>query len=124
MWRLIEAVGNDKAQGEYYLPDVATGAIAEGARGVVIETDAAEVAGVNSRAELAAMQADWQAWRRQAAMDEGATLIAPETNRFDWDTRVRRDVQLAPNISFGHGFSLAHGGRTRAHCPFKGPPSG
>src|SRR3546814_8598051 len=57
MWRLLEAVGNANAQGEYYLPDVATGAIAEGARVVVIETDAAEVAGVNSRAELAAVEA-------------------------------------------------------------------
>src|SRR3546814_20031772 len=66
MGRLGEAVGNANAQGEYYLPDVAAGAIAEGARVVVIETDAAEVAGVNSRAELAAMEADWQAWRRQA----------------------------------------------------------
>src|SRR3546814_19358756 len=65
MWRLLEAVGNDNAQGEYYLPDVATGAIAEGARVVVIETDAAEVAGVNSRAELAPMEADWKAWRSE-----------------------------------------------------------
>ncbi|MEL6237353.1 MAG: NTP transferase domain-containing protein, partial [Pseudomonadota bacterium] len=27
MWPLLESVGNDNAQGEYYLPDVATGAI-------------------------------------------------------------------------------------------------
>src|SRR3546814_7271257 len=103
MWRLIEAVGNDKAQGEYYLPDVATGAIAEGARVVVIETDAAEVAGVNSRAELAAMEADWQAWRRQPAMDEGAPLTAPEPTWFAWDTRLGRDVPIEPNVFFGPG---------------------
>src|SRR3546814_9166597 len=101
MWRLLEAVGNDNAQGEYYLPDVATGAIAEGARVVVIETDAAEVAGVNSRAELAAVEAGWQARRRQAAMDGGVTLIAPETVWFAWDTQLGRDVTIEPNVFFG-----------------------
>jgi bifunctional UDP-N-acetylglucosamine pyrophosphorylase / glucosamine-1-phosphate N-acetyltransferase len=40
MWRLLESVGNDNAAGEYYLPDVATNAMAEGGRVVVIETDA------------------------------------------------------------------------------------
>ncbi len=43
MWPLLEAVGNDNAQGEYYLPDVATGAIARGDTVVVIKTDADEV---------------------------------------------------------------------------------
>src|SRR3546814_13028087 len=61
MWRLLEAVGNDNAQREYYLPDVATGAIAEGARVVVIETDAAAVAGVNSRPDPAGLAGEWQA---------------------------------------------------------------
>ncbi|MBB5706174.1 bifunctional UDP-N-acetylglucosamine pyrophosphorylase/glucosamine-1-phosphate N-acetyltransferase [Sphingopyxis panaciterrulae] len=120
MWRLLEAVGNDNAQGEYYLPDVATGAIAERARVVVIETDAAEVAGVNSRAELAAMEAEWQARRRQAAMDEGATLIAPETVWFAWDTRLGRDVTIEPNVFFGPGVSVADGVRIRAHCHIEG----
>src|SRR3546814_19252757 len=121
MWRLLEAVGNDNAQGEYYLPDVATGAIAEGARVVVIETDAAEVAGVNSRAELAAMEADWQAWRRPAAMDEGATLIAPATIWFAWDTRPGRDVTIEPHLFFCPAVSVSLVVRTLAHCLNTGP---
>ncbi|MEO0872885.1 MAG: NTP transferase domain-containing protein, partial [Pseudomonadota bacterium] len=73
MWPLLEAVGNDNAQGEYYLPDVATGAIARGDRVVVVETHEDEVAGINSRNELAAVEARWQAARREQAMAEGAS---------------------------------------------------
>ncbi|MFN3510119.1 MAG: NTP transferase domain-containing protein, partial [Tsuneonella troitsensis] len=62
IWRLLEAVGNDNAAGEYYLPDVATNAIGEGAKVIVVETGPGEVAGINSRGELAAAEAQWQAF--------------------------------------------------------------
>lgn len=120
MWRLLEAVGNDNAQREYYLPDVATGAIAEGARVVVIETDAAEVAGVNSRAELAGLEGEWQAQRRLRAMDEGASLIAPETVWFAWDTKLGRDVTIEPNVFFGPGVAVADKVKIRANSHIEG----
>ena len=109
MWPLLESVGNDNAQGEYYLPDVATNAIARGDRVVVIETDADEVAGINSRAELALAERRWQDRRRTGAMDDGATLIAPETVWFAWDTRIGRDVLIEPSVFFGPGVTVADG---------------
>ncbi|WP_432770718.1 bifunctional UDP-N-acetylglucosamine diphosphorylase/glucosamine-1-phosphate N-acetyltransferase GlmU [Sphingopyxis sp.] len=124
MWRLLAAVGNDNAAGEYYLPDVATGAIAEGARVVVVETDAAEVAGVNSRAELAAMEGEWQAQRRRRAMDDGATLIAPDTVWFAWDTELGRDVLIEPNVFFGPGVTVADHVKIRANCHIEGTAIG
>jgi bifunctional UDP-N-acetylglucosamine pyrophosphorylase/glucosamine-1-phosphate N-acetyltransferase len=124
MWRLLEAVGNDNAQREYYLPDVATGAIAEGARVVVIETDAAEVAGVNSRAELAGLEGEWQAQRRRRAMDEGASLIAPDTVWFAWDTKLGRDVTIEPNVFFGPGVTVADGVKIRANSHIEGATLG
>ena len=120
MWPLLEAVGNDNAQGEYYLPDVATGAIARGDRVVVIETDADEVAGINSRAELAAAEARWQAARRRRAMDEGATLIAPETVFFAHDTELGRDVTIEPNVFFGPGVRVADNVLIRANSHIEG----
>jgi bifunctional UDP-N-acetylglucosamine pyrophosphorylase / glucosamine-1-phosphate N-acetyltransferase len=107
IWRLLEAVGNDNAAGEYYLPDVATNALAEGGRVVVVETDADEVAGINSRAELAVMEGKWQQRRRKAAMDAGATLIAPKTVWFAYDTVIGRDVVIEPNVFFGPGVTIA-----------------
>jgi bifunctional UDP-N-acetylglucosamine pyrophosphorylase/glucosamine-1-phosphate N-acetyltransferase len=120
MWRLLEAVGNDNTAGEYYLPDVATNAIAEGARVVVVETDETEVMGINSRAELAEAEARWQQRRRRQAMDDGASLIAPETVWFAFDTKLGRDVLVEPNVVFGPGVSVADGVKIRAFCHIEG----
>ncbi|MET0374334.1 MAG: bifunctional UDP-N-acetylglucosamine diphosphorylase/glucosamine-1-phosphate N-acetyltransferase GlmU [Rhizorhabdus sp.] len=124
LWRLLAQVGNDNAAGEYYLPDIVRIARAEGKASIVIETEAWEVAGVNSRAELAGVQAEWQQRRRLAAMADGATLIAPETVWFSHDTVIGRDVVIEPNVFFGpkvviedgvtlHGFSHIEGARVR-----------
>ena len=120
MWPLLDAVGNDNAQGEYYLPDVATGAIARGDTVKVIETDADEVAGINSRAELAAAEAQWQALKREEAMAGGASLKAPETVFFSWDTELGRDVTVEPNVVFGPGVSVADGATIRAFSHLEG----
>ncbi len=120
MWRLLESVGNDNAAGEYYLPDVATNAMAEGGRVVVIETDAGEVAGINSRAELAGIEAQWQAARRAVAMADGATLIVPETVWFAWDTVIGRDVLIEPNVFFGPGVTVADNVKIRANSHIEG----
>ncbi len=120
MWPLLDAVDNDNAQGEYYLPDVATGAIARGDRVKVIETDADEVAGINSRAELATAEAQWQALKREEAMAGGASLKAPETVFFSWDTELGRDVTVEPNVVFGPGVSVADGATIRAFSHLEG----
>ena len=108
LFELLARIGNDNAQGEYYLPDVINVAIADGRICAVIATeDSDEVAGINSRAELAAAEARWQRARRAKAMAEGATLVAPETVFFAWDTRLGRDVTIEPNVVFGPGVEVA-----------------
>ena len=124
MWRLLERVGNDNAAGEYYLPDVVTHALAEGGSAIVIETGADEVAGINSRAELAVMEAAWQARRRKIAMDGGATLIAPETVWFAFDTVIGRDVVIEPNVFFGPDVNVADGVTIHAFSHIEGATIG
>ncbi|MBP2276595.1 MULTISPECIES: bifunctional UDP-N-acetylglucosamine diphosphorylase/glucosamine-1-phosphate N-acetyltransferase GlmU [Sphingomonas] len=109
LFALLARVGNDNAAGEYYLPDVVMLAAADGRASAVIETSAAEVAGVNSRAELAVVELSWQQARRTQAMADGATLIAPETVWFAYDTVLGRDVVIEPNVVFGPGVSVADG---------------
>ncbi|RJG55631.1 bifunctional UDP-N-acetylglucosamine diphosphorylase/glucosamine-1-phosphate N-acetyltransferase GlmU [Sphingobium terrigena] len=101
---LLDQIGNDNAAGEYYLPDII---MLPGAPSAVIETEAWEVAGVNSRVELAGVEAMWQARRRVEAMREGVTLVAPETVLFAHDTVLGRDVVVEPNVVFGPGVSVA-----------------
>jgi len=101
LFALLARVTNDNAAGEYYLPDIVMLAGADGRHSAVIETDAHEVTGVNSRGELAALEAEWQHARRNRAMADGATLIAPETVWFAYDTQIGRDVVIEPNVVFG-----------------------
>ncbi len=120
MWPLLDAVDNDNAQGEYYLPDVATGAIARGEKVVVVECDADEVAGINSRSELAAAEQRWQAGRREQAMADGATLKAPDTVFFSHDTVLGRDVTVDPHVVFGPGVTVADGVHIKAYTHLEG----
>jgi len=120
LFALLARVGNDNAAGEYYLPDIVMLAAADGRPSAVIETDAGEVAGVNSRAELAGVEAAWQARRRAEAMRDGATLIAPETVFFAHDTVLARDVTIEPNVVFGPGVSVAEGAVIHAFCHIEG----
>src|SRR5690606_24467051 len=101
LWPLLARVGNDNAAGEYYLPDIVMIAAGDGRASIAIEVEAAEVDGVNSRADLAAVEAAWQQRRRAEAMADGATLLAPETVWFSHDTKLGRDVLVEPNVFFG-----------------------
>jgi bifunctional UDP-N-acetylglucosamine pyrophosphorylase/glucosamine-1-phosphate N-acetyltransferase len=124
LWPLLDRVGNDNAAGEYYLPDIVMLALADGDRAVVVETDPDEVIGINSRAELAYAEDRWQAARRTRMMDDGASLIAPETVWFAWDTKVGRDVTIEPNVFFGPGVSIADGATIHAFSHIEGATIG
>ena len=119
---LLDSIGNDNAAGEYYLPDIV---MLPGHASAVIEVeDPAEVAGVNSRAELAALEGVWQARRRAAAMADGVSLIAPDTVWFSHDTQLARDVTIEPNVWFGPGVSVAEGATIRAFSHIEGASVG
>ncbi len=121
LFGLLARVGNDNSQGEFYLVDVVNVANADGRTcAVVVTADSQEVEGINSRAELALAETRWQQRRRAKAMDDGASLIAPETVWFAWDTALGRDVLVEPNVVFGPGVSVADGVKIRANCHIEG----
>ncbi len=120
LFGLLARVTDDNAQREYYLTDIVNIANGDGRICVAVETDPFDVAGINSRAQLADMEGQWQARRRLAAMDNGATLIAPDTVWFAHDTQIGRDVLIEPNVFFGPGVSVADGVTIRANCHIEG----
>ena len=124
LFRWLGQVGNDNAAGEYYLPDIVNVAAAEGREAVVIEGDPYETAGVNSRAELAHLELEWQRRRREQALDEGATLIDPESVWFAYDTRLGRDVTVEPHVVFGPGVQVADGAVIKAFSHIDGATIG
>jgi bifunctional UDP-N-acetylglucosamine pyrophosphorylase / glucosamine-1-phosphate N-acetyltransferase len=120
LFALLARVTDDNAQKEYYLTDIVNIANADGRACVAVTTDPFDVAGINSRAQLAEMEAEWQARRRVQAMDDGATLIAPDTVWFAYDTVLGRDVVIEPNVFFGPGVSVADNVKIRANCHIEG----
>ncbi|WP_148274994.1 bifunctional UDP-N-acetylglucosamine diphosphorylase/glucosamine-1-phosphate N-acetyltransferase GlmU [Novosphingobium sp. PY1] len=121
LFDLLSRVGNDNAQGEYYLVDIVNVATLEGRTCAVITTDDPdEVGGINSRGELAEAEARWQARRRKDAMADGVTLAAPETVFFAWDTQLGRDVTIEPNVVFGPGVTVADDVTIRAFSHLEG----
>jgi bifunctional UDP-N-acetylglucosamine pyrophosphorylase/glucosamine-1-phosphate N-acetyltransferase len=124
LFRWLAQVGNDNAAGEYYLPDIVNIAAAEGREAVVIEGDPYEAAGVNSRAELAHLELEWQRRRREQALEQGATLIDPESVWFAYDTKLGRDVTVEPHVVFGPGVEIADGATIRAFSHIDGAKIG
>jgi len=120
LFPLLARVGNDNAAGEYYLPDVVMLAAGDGRRSAVIEAEPWEMAGVNSRAELALVEAEWQRRRRLRAMADGVTLVAPDTVWFAHDTQIGRDTIVEPNVVFGPGVTIGEGVRIRAFSHVEG----
>ena len=117
---LLDGIGTGNAQGEYYLTDVVEAARATGRRCVAIETDAAEVLGVNDRVQLAAAEAAAQAALRTAAMLGGATLVAPDTVFLCADTALGRDVVVEPHCVFGPNVTVGEGAVIHAFSHLEG----
>ncbi|HYI40590.1 MAG TPA: bifunctional UDP-N-acetylglucosamine diphosphorylase/glucosamine-1-phosphate N-acetyltransferase GlmU [Allosphingosinicella sp.] len=120
LWKLLEGLGNENSQKEYYLTDIVAIGAAAGRSTLLIEGEAAEAIGPNSRSEFALAEAAWQSRRRFEAMAEGATLIAPDTVWFAFDTKLGRDVTIEPDVFFGPGVSIADGVRIRAFSHIEG----
>jgi bifunctional UDP-N-acetylglucosamine pyrophosphorylase/glucosamine-1-phosphate N-acetyltransferase len=121
---LVEALDRDNAKGEFYLSDIVRIARRQGLNCAALEIPAAELIGINTRAELAEAEALMQ-WRlRRAAMDSGVTLVAPETVYLSADTRFGRDVVVEPNVTFGPGVTVAEGACIRSFSHLDGAAVG
>lgn len=106
-FEMLAEIGNDNAAGEYYLPDIIHVAQAHHRISTFTEGLESELLGINSRAELAAAEARVQDRLRAAAMNGGATLIAPHTVYFNADTKLGQDVVIEPHVVFGPGVEIA-----------------
>ena len=120
LFDLIATVGNDNASGEYYLTDIIGIARSKGLSSTVVRCDEAETLGVNSRAELIAAEADFQARARTAAIEDGVTLLAPDTVFFAYDTYLGRDAIIEQNVIFGPNVTVESGAKIRAFSHLEG----
>ena len=120
LFQLIDAVNNDNAAKEFYLTDIVAIARQLGRSVGVVRCDEAETLGINTRAELAAAETALQTRMRSEALEDGVTLIAPETIHFAFDTVIGRDAVIGPNVVFGPGVTIESEATVRAFCHLEG----
>ncbi|MHB1046441.1 MAG: bifunctional UDP-N-acetylglucosamine diphosphorylase/glucosamine-1-phosphate N-acetyltransferase GlmU [Thermoanaerobaculia bacterium] len=105
------------AQKEFYLTDVLGLAVGDGAVVAALPVgDPAEVLGVNSRLELAEVDALLRLRAARAAMAAGATLIRPETITLDEGVTFGPDVVVEPFVSITGASSVGAGTRIGQGC--------
>jgi len=136
--RWLAALGNDNAQGEYYLTDVFAMARDEGRPAAVAAcTVAGEAEGANDPLQLARLERMYQRRAAEALMRAGVRLADPA--RFDLrgevdtgrDVEIDVDVVLEGRVVLGDGVrigpfcrlrdvELAAGTVVQAHCDLEG----
>jgi bifunctional UDP-N-acetylglucosamine pyrophosphorylase/glucosamine-1-phosphate N-acetyltransferase len=117
---LLERISPDNAAGEFYLTDAVGIAVGDGLSAGVVFCPEAETLGINSRAELARAEAQLQAILRARAMEDGVTLVWPETVMLAADTVIGRDAVVEPHVVFGPGVTVESGARIRAFSHLEG----
>ncbi|MGH6719358.1 MAG: bifunctional UDP-N-acetylglucosamine diphosphorylase/glucosamine-1-phosphate N-acetyltransferase GlmU [Alphaproteobacteria bacterium] len=122
---LLAGIGNANAKREYYLTDIVALARAAGRTCVTLVGDRPEeLHGIDTRADLAKVEAIVQGELRHRAMLAGATLVDPGSVFLSWDTRLAPDVVVEPNVVFGPGVSVGTGARVRAFSHLDGAEIG
>mgnify|MGYP003339883260 CR=1 FL=1 len=106
---LLDAVTQNNAQKEFYLTDIVGIACSRDLSTSFALAPEDEVMGVNDRVQLAKAEALMQNRLRRRAMVNGATLQAPETVHFSFDTVLGRDVEIEPYVYFGPRVKVADG---------------
>jgi bifunctional UDP-N-acetylglucosamine pyrophosphorylase / glucosamine-1-phosphate N-acetyltransferase len=108
---------NRNAQKEYYLTDVVTLAVGEGlaVRAVKVD-DPWEVAGVNSKRELADLERHYQRTQAQRLLEESVTLADPARIDVRGELACGTDVEIDINCVFEGKVTLADGVRIGPNC--------
>jgi bifunctional UDP-N-acetylglucosamine pyrophosphorylase/glucosamine-1-phosphate N-acetyltransferase len=121
---ILEKIGNDNRKGEFYLTDAVSLARKLGLKATAIEVAEDEVSGINTKAQLAAAESVLQQRLRQAALDAGVTLVAPETVMLAADTKLGKDVTVEPFVVFGPGVTVEDGATIRSFSHLEGAQVG
>jgi len=113
----LTRLDNRNAQGEYYLVDIVKLAAADGVPVVAHATaDALQVAGINSPAQLAALERAWQLRQADALMAQGVRLADPARFDLRGTLACEADVEIDVNCVFEGSVFLGEGVRIGANC--------
>ena len=110
LWPALARLRADNAQGEYYLTDIVAMAVEAGDR---VETrpvaDAGEVAGINSREDMAILEQRARRALVEKWMRAGVTFRDPATAYIEEDVAIGRDSEIGPNVQLLGRTSIGSG---------------
>jgi len=110
LFEAVATIGNDNAQGEYYLTDIVRMAADRGQICVsypVAESE--EVMGVNDRVQLAAAESVLRRRINEALMLAGVTMVDPSSTYIDKGVTVGNDTVIHPNVHISGATSIGSG---------------
>jgi bifunctional UDP-N-acetylglucosamine pyrophosphorylase/glucosamine-1-phosphate N-acetyltransferase len=112
----LKRIDNRNAQKEYYLTDLVALAVGDGVPVAAVKVeDAWEAAGVNSKAELAALERRYQEIVSRKLMEMGVTLADPARIDVRGTLECGRDVLIDVNCVFHGRVTLGDGVRVGAN---------
>jgi bifunctional UDP-N-acetylglucosamine pyrophosphorylase / glucosamine-1-phosphate N-acetyltransferase len=106
---ILDRIGDQNRKHEFYLTDAIEIARGMKLRAVAVEVEEDDMRGINTKKQLAEAEAVAQQRLRQAALDAGVTLVAPETVYLCADTKFGRDVVIEPYVVFGEKVTVEDG---------------
>jgi len=103
----LARLSDDNAQGELYLTDVVELLAGQGAPVAAVPADAARIAGVNDRSQLAAAATSLRrAYLEHLMREVGVSVTDPATTYVDVDVEVARDAVLLPGTILESGTTV------------------
>ncbi|PYD91240.1 bifunctional UDP-N-acetylglucosamine diphosphorylase/glucosamine-1-phosphate N-acetyltransferase GlmU [Massilia timonae] len=121
----LAALSNNNAQGEYYLTDIVAQAVADGVPVVSAQPSGEwEVAGVNSKVQLAELERRHQLNIAHALLEKGVTLMDPARIDVRGELVCGRDVVIDVGCVFEGRVELADGVKVGANCVLVGATVG
>lgn len=113
-------LSNHNAQGEYYLTDIVSNAVAEGIPVVATQPDAVwETLGVNSKVQLAELERIHQRNLANRLLEQGVTLLDPARIDVRGDLHCGHDVSIDVGCVFEGNVTLENGVAIGANCVIK-----
>jgi bifunctional UDP-N-acetylglucosamine pyrophosphorylase / glucosamine-1-phosphate N-acetyltransferase len=116
----LSKLENNNAQGEYYLTDMVALAVVDGiAINTVCCEDNAEVAGVNTRQQLAELERHYQLLQANKLMAAGVTLADPARLDIRGEVTIGQDVTIDINVILEGKVNIADNVTIAANCIIK-----
>jgi bifunctional UDP-N-acetylglucosamine pyrophosphorylase/glucosamine-1-phosphate N-acetyltransferase len=122
--RFLKEIKPSAATGEFYITEIVRLAHEAGCVCRYYEGDKKELCGANTRAELALLEKYFQEREREKHLNNGVTLVAPETVFFSYDTEIESDVTIYPYVVFLENVSIKSGAQIGSFCVAEGATMG